>query len=194
MWSQAIRGVHSPHASDLGSMPPTPPGECQATGWRGDWSCCCRRLPHTAPECLFLFEQFLLLNPATPYKEGPVLSHSPPLQPDRGLSGSGPHMTQLSTLPSHTHSLRGFTTSSLSPPCNFKQPGLSQCCSSLVWQGWEPLTWLSPRSPVAGPSGAGLGLQLPWSLSWSQGPFCPEAVPLPSVFSVSSVLFGLLSS
>ena len=37
----------------------------------------------------------------------------------------------------------------------------------------------------------GLGLQPPWSLRWSQGPFCLEAIPLPSVFSVSSVLFGL---
>ena len=47
---------------------------------------------------------------------------------------------------------------------------------------------------MAGPVGAGLGLQSPWSLCWSQGPFCPEAIPLPSVFSVSSILFGLLSS
>ena len=35
-----------------------------------------------------------------PYKEGPVLSHSPPLQLYQGLSGSGSHMAQLSTLPS----------------------------------------------------------------------------------------------
>ena len=34
------------------------------------------------------------------YKEGPVLSHSPPLQLVQGLSGSGSHRTQLSTLPS----------------------------------------------------------------------------------------------
>ena len=81
-----------------------------------------------------------------------------------------------------------------SPPCDFKQPCLSRCCSSLAWQGREPLTWLSPRSPAAGPAGAGLGLQSPWSPRWSQGPFCPEAIPLPSVFSVSSILFGLLSS
>ena len=80
-----------------------------------------------------------------------------------------------------------------SPPCDFKQPGLSQCCSSLVWQGREPLTLLSPRSPVAGLAGTGLGLQLPCSPHWSQGPFCPEAIPLLSVFSVSSILFGLLS-
>ena len=31
---------------------------------------------------LFLFEKIFLLNPAAPYKEGPVLSHSPPLQLD----------------------------------------------------------------------------------------------------------------
>ena len=34
------------------------------------------------------------------YKEGPILSHSPPLQLDRGLSGSGSHRAQLSILPS----------------------------------------------------------------------------------------------
>ena len=33
-----------------------------------------------------------------PYKEGPVLSHSPPLQLGRGLSRSGSHTSQLSTL------------------------------------------------------------------------------------------------
>ena len=32
------------------------------------------------------------------YKEGPDLSHNPPLQLCRGLSGSGSHVAQLSTL------------------------------------------------------------------------------------------------
>ena len=68
--------------------------------WRGDWSCCCRRIPQSAPKCLFLFEKFVLLNPAATYKERPVLSHSPPLQLDHLLSGSGPQTAQLSTLPS----------------------------------------------------------------------------------------------
>ena len=96
--------VHTlPGASDLGSMPSTPPQEHQAAGWRGGWRCCCKRIPQTAPKCLFffsffLFEKFILLNPAAPYKEGPVLSHSPPLQLDLGLSESGPDMAQLSTL------------------------------------------------------------------------------------------------
>ena len=60
-------------------------------------------LQENSPKCprgLFLFEKILLLNSASPYKEGPVLSHSLPLQLDWGLSGSGPHMAQLSTLPS----------------------------------------------------------------------------------------------
>ena len=88
----------------------------------------------------------------------------------------------------------GFPLHPYSPHCDFRQPGHSQCCSGLVWQWRGPLTRLSPRSPVAGPARAGLGLQLPWSPCWSQGPFCLEAISLPSVFSVSSVLFGLLSS
>ena len=46
-----------------------------------------------------LFETFLLLKPAAPYKEGPVLSLTqPPLQLDQGLSRSGPVAAQLSTL------------------------------------------------------------------------------------------------
>ena len=94
-----------PGASYLGSMPPTPLWEHRVARWRGGWSCCCRRIPQTAPKCLFfflplfLFQKILLLNPASPYKEGPVLSHSPPLQLDQGLSRSGPNTAQLSTFP-----------------------------------------------------------------------------------------------
>ena len=51
------------------------------------------------PPNIFLFEKILLLNPAAPYKEGPVLSHSPPLHLDPGLSRSGPNTARLSTLP-----------------------------------------------------------------------------------------------
>ena len=39
--------------------------------------------------------------------------------------------------------------------------------------------------------GTGLGLQLPWSPHWSQGPFYPEAIPLLSVFF--SVLYTFWS-
>ena len=82
--------------------PPTAPQEHQVGGWVE------RRLElllqENSPNCprggLLLFEKILLLNPAAPCKEGPVLSHSPPLQLDWGLSGSGPHTAQLSTLPS----------------------------------------------------------------------------------------------
>ena len=89
-----------PSSSDVGSMSPTPLGEHRAARWRGDWTCCCRRIPQSAPEGLFLFEKILLLNPAAPYKEGPVLSHNPPLQLHRELSWSVPYTAQLSTLPS----------------------------------------------------------------------------------------------
>ena len=144
-------------------------------------------LQGNSPKCpkgLFLLGKILLL---PPYKERPVLSHSPPLQLDQGLSRSGSHAAQLSTLPScPPPASMGLPLHPYSPPCDFKQPGLSWCCSSLVLQGRGPLARLSPRSLAAGPAGAGL--------HWSQGHFCPEAIPLPSVFSVSSILFGLLSS
>ena len=83
---RALRVVHSPQG--LGC-------ELEAffttleAGWGGGWSGCCWRIPQMATECLFfslfLFEKFLLLNPAAPYKEGPVLSHTPTLQLDQEL-------------------------------------------------------------------------------------------------------------
>ena len=62
---------------------------------------------------LYLFEKFLLLNPAAPYKEGPALLLSPPFQLDPGLSRSGPSRTQLSALPSR-HPQSPWCTQ---PPC-----------------------------------------------------------------------------
>ena len=163
-------------------------------GQRGDWSCCCRRIPQSAPEGLFPFEK-ILLNPAAPYKEGPVLSHSPPLHLDWGLSRvrAGHDPTLNSPHPAPTVSV-GLPLHPYSPPCNFKQPGVSWCCSNLVWQGREPLTGSPPGVLWQAQWAPGLSLQSPWSLVWSQGRFCPEAIPLLSVFSVSSILSGLLSS
>ena len=68
------------------------------------------------------------------------------------------------------------------PPCSdFKYPGPSWWCSILpVWQGRELLTWISSKAPVAGP--VGLGLQQSWPWCWSQGPYLPKAISLPSVF------------
>ena len=197
----AFHGTYSPQCFGFGLDALHTPAGGTGGQWRGDLSCCCRRIPQTAPECLslffffalFHFEKIFLLNPAAPYKEGPILLHSPPLQLDRGLSGSGPHMAQLSTLPrQHPQSLCVYHFIRIPlPVTSSNQVSLG---SSLVWQGRELLTWLSPRSPAAGLAGVGLGLQSPWSLRWSKGPFCPVAVPLPSVFSVSSILFGLVSS
>ena len=47
-----------PSALDLGSMPPTPPRERLAAEGRRGWSCCCRRTPQSAPECLSLSLSF----------------------------------------------------------------------------------------------------------------------------------------
>ena len=78
-------------------------------------------LQGNSPKCpkgLFLLGKILLL---PPYKERPVLSHSPPLQLDQGLSRSGSHTAQLSTLPSYPPpGLHGFITSSLFPSLRFQ--------------------------------------------------------------------------
>ena len=165
----------------------------------GGWSCCCRRIPQNAPEGLFLLGKIFLLNPAAPSApsiKGRACPLPQPTSPARlgtvwDKAPDGPTLSSPQLVPtvSVCLPLRPY-----SPPCNFKQPGLSRCCSSLVWQGKELLTRLSPRSPAASLVGArwvpGLGLQSLWSLCWSQGPFCPEAIPLPSVFSVSSTFWS----
>ena len=60
-----------------------------------------------------------------------------------------------------------------SSPCDFKQPGLSRCCSSLVWQGRDLLTWLSPKSPATDPAVAEPGPHTgPRDLIfWKQSPY-----------------------
>ena len=55
-------GLAAPH-TPVGAPGGQPGGE-------GDWSSCCRRIPQSAPEGLFLFEKILLLNPATPSLQG----------------------------------------------------------------------------------------------------------------------------
>ena len=147
-WMGRWQGGEETGAVDAGKFPKVPP----RVSFGGGSSCSILHLPL--------------------YKEWPVLSHSPPLQLNHRLSRSGSHTTRLSTLPSQHPGLVCLPLRPYSSPCDFKQPGLSWCCSSLVWQGREPLTRLSPQSPAAGLAGAGLGLQLPWSLCWSQGPFC----------------------
>ena len=169
----------------------------RVAGWRGAWSCCCKGIPQNVPEGLFLFGKILLLSPAAaPSIQGRACLLAQPTSPARlgTVQVRAPHGPTLnSPQPAPMDSL-GFPLCPYSSPCDFKQPGLCRCCSSLVWQERELSAGLSPRSPVADPSGSGLVLQSPWSLRWSQGPVCPEAIPLPSVFSVSSILFGLLSS
>ena len=165
-------------------------------GCRGDWSCCCRGIPQSAPEGLFLFGKILLLKPAASSIQGRACPLTQPTSPARAETVwvRVPHGPTLSSPEPAPMVSVALPLCPYSPPCYFKQPSLSWFCSSLVWQGREPLTWLSPRNPTAGPAGAGLQLQLPLSPSWSQGPFCPEAIPLWSVFLVSSILFDLLSS
>ena len=87
-----------------------------------------------------------------------------------------------------------FATSSLLPHWNFKLPGPSWCCSNLVWQVREPLTWLSPKNPVADLAITGPGVAATLVPTLVPGTYCPEARSLPSGFSMSSTIFGLQSS
>ena len=133
----------------------------QVAGWRGDWDCCCRGIPQSAPEGHFLLGKILLLVPLAPSVQGRACPLTQPTSPARlGAVGVrialGP--TFNSPWPVPVVSL-GFPLHPYSPPWDFRQLDLSQCCSGLVWQGRGLLTRLSPRSPAAGPTWAGLGLQ-----------------------------------
>ena len=113
------------------------------------------------PQGLFLFGKILLLNPVVPSIQGRACPLTQPTSPARSRTvwvrvAHGP--TFKSPQPAPMVSV-GLQLHPYSPPCDFKQAGLSQCCLGLVWQRRGTLTWLSPRSPVAGPAGAGLGLQ-----------------------------------
>ena len=134
------------------------PGGGRNTGGRGG---CCGRIPQTATECLF-FLFFFLKNSSyssLPLQQAPGLLHSPTLQPDWGLTGSGSITDQI--FPAGVHRLCVctvpcvFASLSLFPPCDFKYPGPSYNCSKLVWQGKEPLTLLSSKNPVAELEGTG---------------------------------------
>ena len=91
----------------------------------------------------------------------PCLSQSPTFQPEWRLFGSGSVTTQL--FPASVHSLSGCTLPLcichfvLILPSDFKNTGPSWCCSNLVWQRWEGLTWLSPKNPAADLVGTGPG-------------------------------------
>ena len=131
----------------------------------------------------------------SPYKEGPDLSHSPPLQLGRGLSGSGSHAAHLSTLlGQRLWSPWVFLFVLIPLPVTSGNWVSHSIAQALFGSRGVHQPGSLPGVLRQAPHRAGLGLQPPWFLFWSQGPFCLEAIPVPSVFSVSSVLFRLLSS
>ena len=162
----------------------THPGGCvhspdgRMAGWRGYWSCCSKGIPQHGPEGLSFWE-ILLLNPEAPSiqrRAFPLTQPTSPATPGT-VQVRVPHGPTLNShQPAPSVSL-GLALRLYCPPCNFKQPGISGCCSSLFWQGWEPLILLSPKSPEACPAAVGLGLMLPWSPLWSQGCFVLKQSP-----------------
>ena len=129
-----VLGAHSPWCLPFGLDIPHTPWEAPSgqPGGEETGAAAAGKFP-SAPKGLFHFEKILLLNPATSsYMEGPVLSHSPPLQLDWGLSGSGLHTAQFSTLPGWCPwCLWVYHTLSLFPYCDVKQLGLLvllKCC------------------------------------------------------------------
>ena len=128
------------------------------------------------------------------HRRMPVFSNSPPLRLHRGLSVSGPKMAELSALPSSSQGLRCvYHTLSLFPSL---QPQATESLSVLLKPSLAGEGAVNPalsQESCSRPSGPRPGAAVALVPHWSQGPFCPEAIPLPFVFSVSSILFGLLS-
>ena len=104
---------------------PTPPWEHRVTGCRGGWSCCCRRIPQTAPECLFFFFFFFLRNSSCsillPHTRKGLSSHRPtsPARPGT-VRVRAWHRTSLkSPLQVYMVSV-GLPLRPYSPPCNYQ--------------------------------------------------------------------------
>ena len=132
--------------------------EAASTGEGG--GSCCRKILQTASECLFFFLKnssclSLLLQTST----WPLTQPNSPTRP--GTIRVRAHHSP--TLPSrHPQSQLVYTAPRcLSPhpysPSDFKHPGPSWCCSNLVWQGRELLTWLSPKNSASDPVGTRTG-------------------------------------
>ena len=112
--------------------------------------------PLSASFFLFHFEKFLLFKPATPFKG--LTSQTVQLSNQTGTIWVRVHHCPalLSWCP-QSQWVHTVPTSSLLPPCDFKKRGLFPCCSNLVWQGREPLTWLSSKNLAADLVGTGSG-------------------------------------
>ena len=92
----------------------------------------------------------LLTQPTTPTRLGTVQVRAP-----HGPALNSPQPAPTFSVGAHCPCV--FATSSLFPSLT-KQPGLSRCCSNLVWQGREPLTNFLPRVLQQARWALGLGL------------------------------------
>ena len=128
--------VHTlPGPSGVSVGPSAPLQERCVAGWGGGWSGCFWRIPQTAAECLFFSFSFWEIPPQSCQSiQGricPLIQLTSPARPGtvwvRALHSPTLNSPQLI----HTVSV-GLPVCPYSPPCNFKQPGLSQCCSSPV--------------------------------------------------------------
>ena len=103
-WSvPVVSVVHSPQCLGFGfNIPHTPKGaQGGCPGGEETGAAAAGEFPKVPLRVFFFLRKSscsILRLP--PYKEGPVLSHSPLLQLDQGVSGPGSHRAQLSTLPS----------------------------------------------------------------------------------------------
>ena len=170
--SKGCRSEHSASATGMGGAVAGPPDQVHTVSWAsgmsrspgrgrgaGGGSGCYRRILQTAAECLF-FLFFFLKNSS--YSSLPLQTSAWPLTHPNSPIRPGTDWVRVCHCPTLPRccpqsqwgniSPVCFPLRPYSPPCYFKHPGPSWCCSNLlVWQGREPLTWLSPKNPVAAP-------------------------------------------
>ena len=123
VWTLPSRCAHSP--------------DWRVTGWRADSSCCCRGIPQSAPQGLCFFGKILLLNPAAPSLQGracPLTQPTSPARP-RTFRVRAPHSSTLKSPQLAPMVSVGLPLRPYSPPCDFKQPGLSQADQALFGRG-----------------------------------------------------------
>ena len=184
----SMRCTHSPVNVHLPQTGGWPGGEETGTAAAGEFSKVPRR------DFFFLGKSSCSILLLPPYKEGPVLSHSPPLQLDQGLSGSVSHRPNSQLSPASAHSLHGFTTSSLFPSLRLQAIRSLWVLLKPCLAGEGAINLALSQESCGRSSRCGPGAAVALFPVLVPGTFCLEAIPLLSVFSVSSILFGLLSS
>ena len=154
------RWAFSPVPQMWAQCPPHPHRSARWLGREEARAVAAGEFPKLPPSVFFLTFSFWEIPPAHSCRsiQGRTCPLTQPTSPTRlgTVLVRAPHVTTLNS-PQLVHRVSmGLPLHPYSPPATSTNQ-VSQCYSNLVWQGREPLTRLSLRSPASGPAGAGPG-------------------------------------